>query len=203
MVGGCNRADSMVRSFSWQLSTRKIAMARSSGDSGIFSRGLSREPATLLKLGSAALRGSSRKPCRGGSGEELLLGSETECRCPAAAKADLNPRDGRAEVSCGDGEEVEGSRFGSEALEVREKGRERVFPLIDSVSFVHEKARPVLVFGVFRSGDDSAEAGGVSVPTGTRWSTSLVERLRLKITSAPSMVAGGGQPWQRGCRAQV
>jgi hypothetical protein len=90
-----------------------------------------------------------------------------------------------------------GSRIGVEILgllsmdEPREDRDEEPLPLIDSVSLDQEKEREPLVAWLFLSG----ELGGVVSPIGTRLSTSLHERLSLRIVSFSSMVAlwGGGQ----------
>jgi hypothetical protein len=62
---------------------------------------------------------------------------------------------------------------------------ERLFPLIPSVSLLHETDLELLVVCVlFLVG-----FGGVMLPAGTRSSTSLRERLNLSTASSPSMVA--------------
>jgi hypothetical protein len=74
------------------------------------------------------------------------------------------------------------------SIEERERFR-RVRPfLIESVNFVKEKARDDLVLGVLAE----TLRGGVSSPTGTRSSASLVERFSMTTASSPSMVAQAG-----------
>jgi hypothetical protein len=74
------------------------------------------------------------------------------------------------------------------SIEERERFR-RVRPfLIESVNFVKEKARDDLVLGVLAE----TLRGGVSSPTGTRSSASLVERFSITTASSPSMVARAG-----------
>jgi hypothetical protein len=74
------------------------------------------------------------------------------------------------------------------SIEERERFR-RVRPfLIESVNFVKEKARDDLVLGVLAE----TLRGGVSSPTGTRSSASLVERFSMTTASSPSMVARAG-----------
>ena len=74
------------------------------------------------------------------------------------------------------------------SIEEREECR-RVRPfLIESVTFDKEKARDNLVLGVLAG----TLRGGVSSPTGTRSSASLVERFSMTTASSPSMVAQAG-----------
>jgi hypothetical protein len=68
---------------------------------------------------------------------------------------------------------------------LEDRVEERLFPLIPSVSLLHETDLELLVVCVlFLVG-----LGGVMLPAGTRSSTSLRERLNLSTTSSPSMAA--------------
>lgn len=88
-----------------------------------------------------------------------------------------------------------GSRMGVDMLgllsteEPREDRDDGPLPLIDSVSFVHEKEREERVACFFFPG----EPGGLTSPMGIRWSTSLYEWLNMRIVSSSSIVATGAQ----------
>jgi hypothetical protein len=71
--------------------------------------------------------------------------------------------------------------------EPRDDRDEGPLPLIDSVSLLHENDREVRVAccGIFFVG----EVGGVYLPIGIRWSTSLCDRLSLRMASLSSIVA--------------
>jgi hypothetical protein len=82
--------------------------------------------------------------------------------------------------------------------EPREDREDGPLPLIDSVSLDHENARDARVGCRASSYGDS---GGVTSPIGMRWSTSLCERLSLRIASFSSIVAveGGAVVSPRHC----
>jgi hypothetical protein len=143
-------------------------------------------------------------------GEELLVGSDIEYECLLVEVAQSGfcglgvdcAVSGAGRVADGDAKEnvncvvggqsgLLGSSIGLEisllSIEARER-EERLLPLIDSVSLVHEKARLGLVLGVLLPG----ELRRVMWPTGTRSSTSLNERLNLATASSSSMVVQGG-----------
>ena len=71
--------------------------------------------------------------------------------------------------------------------EPREERDDGPFPLIDSVSLDHEKERELRVVCCLLDG----VLGGVTSPMGMRLSTSLCERLSLRIVSFSSIVAVG------------
>lgn len=195
MTGGCNLAGSMT-----------AGRLCSKGDSSMRSSGLSATLLALAKLGAAGTGGGGRLGCRGRGtgGEALLVGSEAECKCRVATPVLLGLRERGFECGeelpetggegvalwsprCGVGEREPEKRLEllCFSFEEPEERLERLFPLSDSVSLVHEKARVTLVWGW--SVLLPAGPGGVTSPTGMRSSTSLSERFNLTMAASPSM----------------